>query len=147
MSLLLCGSLCPSGRQRVRPLHLQLSTCTAAARVPALGSMCACFPAWCARAAQSHTCVPLCLPFTLVFAAIGISGSTQSIFAAEIDDSMAVRSGGGGLEDHGEAIEVRPSWWQCLLCCLRRLVVSAASACYPIGALLGAPSARAGWPC
>ena len=40
-------------------------------------------------------------------AAIGISGSTQSIFAAEIDDSMAVRSGGGGLEDHGEAIEVR----------------------------------------
>lgn len=45
-------------------------------------------------------------PVTSYLSAIGISGSTQSIFAAEIDDSMAARSGGGGLEDHGEAIEV-----------------------------------------
>lgn len=49
-------------------------------------------------------------PLPLFLAAIGISGSTQSIFAAEIDDSMAARSGGGGLEDHGEAIEVRFQW-------------------------------------
>lgn len=52
---------------------------------------------------------PTPAPYTCS-AAIGISGSTQSIFAAEIDDSMAARSGGGGLEDHGEAIEVHPSW-------------------------------------
>lgn len=93
-----------------------------------------------------HTWFPLPLLFTCS-AAIGISGSTQSIFAAEIDDSMAARSGGGGLEDHGEAIEVHLSWRWCLLCYLRRFVVSAASACYSVGALLVAPSARAGWPC
>lgn len=42
-------------------------------------------------------------------AAIGISGSRQTIFAAEVDDSQAVGAdaGGGGLRDHGEAIEVR----------------------------------------
>lgn len=45
-------------------------------------------------------------------AAIGISGSRQTIFAAEVDDSLAVApaAGGGGLRDHGEAIEVRLEW-------------------------------------
>lgn len=30
-------------------------------------------------------------------AAIGISGSRQTIFAAEVDESMAANAGGGGL--------------------------------------------------
>jgi len=41
--------------------------------------------------------------------AVGISGSRQTIFAAEVDDSMLAvpKDGvGGGLADHGEAIEV-----------------------------------------
>ncbi|EFN53752.1 hypothetical protein CHLNCDRAFT_58436 [Chlorella variabilis] len=43
---------------------------------------------------------------TSYLSAIGISGSRQTIFAAQVDDSMAVQEGGGGLKDHGEAIEV-----------------------------------------
>lgn len=43
---------------------------------------------------------------TSYLSAIGISGSRQTIFAAEIDESMAAGAGGGGLADHGEAIEV-----------------------------------------
>jgi nudix-type nucleoside diphosphatase (YffH/AdpP family) len=41
--------------------------------------------------------------------AVGISGSRQTIFAVEVDDSMlaVAKDGvGGGLADHGEAIEV-----------------------------------------
>lgn len=44
--------------------------------------------------------------------AVGISGARQTIFAAEVDDSMLPESvrddgnHGGGLADHGEAIEV-----------------------------------------
>ncbi|GAB4815964.1 hypothetical protein N2152v2_003010 [Parachlorella kessleri] len=43
---------------------------------------------------------------TSFISAIGISGSRQTIFAAEVDESMRVQEGGGGLVDHGEAIEV-----------------------------------------
>lgn len=43
---------------------------------------------------------------TSYLSAIGISGSRQTIFAAEVKESMAVQAGGGGLMDHGEAIEV-----------------------------------------
>ncbi|KAL4857064.1 TVP38/TMEM64 family membrane protein [Chlorella vulgaris] len=43
---------------------------------------------------------------TSYLSAIGISGSRQTIFAAEVDDAMAAAAGGGGLRDHGEAIEV-----------------------------------------
>lgn len=46
---------------------------------------------------------------TSFLSAVGISGSRQTIFAAEIDDSMlAVQEDGvgGGLAEHGEAIEV-----------------------------------------
>lgn len=37
--------------------------------------------------------------------AVGISGSRQTIFAAEVDDSKLSKSG-GGLVNHGEVIEV-----------------------------------------
>ena len=46
---------------------------------------------------------------TSFLSAVGISGSRQTIFAAEVDDSMlAVQQDGvgGGLAEHGEAIEV-----------------------------------------
>ena len=41
---------------------------------------------------------------TSFLTAVGISGSRQTIFAAKVDDSMG--GGGGGLAEHGEAIEV-----------------------------------------
>lgn len=40
---------------------------------------------------------PSSLPLSPSYAAIGISGSRQTIFAAEIDESMAAGAGGGGL--------------------------------------------------
>lgn len=43
---------------------------------------------------------------TSFISAIGISGARQTIFAAEVNDTMRVEGGGGGLTDHGEAIEV-----------------------------------------
>ena len=46
---------------------------------------------------------------TSMLTAVGISGSRQTIFAAEVDDSMLAvpQDGvGGGLSEHGEAIEV-----------------------------------------
>lgn len=45
---------------------------------------------------------------TSFLSAVGISGSRQTIFAADVDDSMLVRGdgSGGGLAEHGEAIEV-----------------------------------------
>jgi UDP-sugar diphosphatase len=59
---------------------------------------------------------------TTFLSAVGISGARQVIFAADVDDSMAVVDGcgdedgsagnnnnsvvGGGLAEHGEAIEV-----------------------------------------
>lgn len=61
------------------------------------------------RAAEGPSTARLthcCPPCHCAAAAIGISGSRQSIFAAEIDDGMALPAGGGGLRDHGEAIEV-----------------------------------------
>lgn len=42
--------------------------------------------------------LPRLLPSLLRLpAAIGISGSKQTIFAAEVDEGMAVAAGGGGL--------------------------------------------------
>lgn len=70
-------------------------------------------PAWPsssqAHAARRAACPCPALPCRHVRAAIGISGSRQTIFAAEVDDSQAVApaAAGGGLRDHGEAIEVR----------------------------------------
>jgi UDP-sugar diphosphatase len=45
---------------------------------------------------------------TSLVTAIGISGVRQTLFAAEVDSSMEVGAGGGGggLAEHGEAIEV-----------------------------------------
>lgn len=46
---------------------------------------------------------------TSFLSAVGISGSRQTIFAAEVDSTMAAGSmvgEGGGLAEHGEAIEV-----------------------------------------
>jgi nudix-type nucleoside diphosphatase (YffH/AdpP family) len=47
---------------------------------------------------------------TSFLSAVGISGSRQTIFAADVDDSMLNMTGdgqlGGGLAEHGEAIEV-----------------------------------------
>lgn len=60
-----------------------------------------------ARTCPSRPPIHPLLARALPPAAIGISGSRQTIFAAEVDDSMAVGAGGGGgLQDHGEAIEV-----------------------------------------
>jgi hypothetical protein len=58
------------------------------------------------RAAPKPLTERLCLACLRLPAAIGISGSRQTIFAAEVDDAMAAAAGGGGLRDHGEAIEV-----------------------------------------
>lgn len=45
---------------------------------------------------------------TSFLSAVGISGSRQTIFYAEVDEGCAAAAGdgGGGLADHGEAIEV-----------------------------------------